>query len=297
MLQKKLCAAIAVVFCLCMAGFLFAEEKKPITNSIGMKFVYIPSGTFMMGSPENEPGRNNPNETQHKVTLTKGFYMQTTEITVGQWRQFVKESGYKTEAETENGSYIGKSWKKENDTNWKSPGFEQWDSSPVTCVSWNDTQAFIKWLNRKEVTDKYRLPTEAEWEYSARAGTTTPFALGKCLSTDQANYDGNQPLSGCPKGEYRRKTVSVGSFAPNAWGLYDMHGNALEWVQDIFSNGAIYTAEQTDPIYAGDGSCKYRVIRDGNYYSEASGCRSANRFAGLPGISHNGLGFRLVRSE
>jgi len=267
MFQKKLCVAMVVVFCLCMAGSLFAEEKKPITNSIGMKFVYIPPGTFMMGSPRNEPERHS-NETQHKVTLTIGFYMQTTEVTQGQWKAIMGN----------NPSYF------------KDCG----DNCPVETVSWIDSQTFIQKLNKKEGTGKYRLPTEAEWEYAARAGATTPFAFGSCLSASQANYNGNYPLEGCSRGSYLQKTISVGNFLPNIWGLYDMYGNLFEWVEDIYNDKGVYIVEQIDdPIYKGSGS--YRVVRGGSWYSIAQNCRSAYRSSYSPGDRLNRIGFRIVR--
>ncbi len=234
-------------------------------NSINMKFVYIQPGTFMMGSPEDEPGRYD-NEILHKVTLTKGFYMQTTQVTQKQWQAVMGN----------NPSH-----------------FKHDENCPVECVSWDDTQDFIRKLNEKEGADKYRLPTEAEWEYTCRAGTTAPFYFGKCLSTDQANYDGNYPLEGCPKGQYREKTVPVGSFAPNAWGLYDMHGNVWEWCQDWY--GDYPTGAVTDPIGAGDGSC--RVLRGGGWFSSARLCRTAYRRSNSPGDRGNNGGFRLVFSS
>ena len=163
-----------------------AAEKEFI-NSIGMKFVLIPAGTFTMGSPSNEPSRWSY-ETQHQVTISRPFHMQTTVVTQGQWKRVM-------------GS---------NPSHFNNCG----DDCPVEQVSWDDVQEFIRKLNRQEGTDKYRLPTEAEWEYAARAGTTTPFYTGNCLSTEQANYNGNYPLSGCPKGENQTKTVRVGAFLP-----------------------------------------------------------------------------------
>jgi len=266
MSQKKLCAAIAVIFCFCVADSLFAQEKKPITNSIGMKFVYIPPGTFMMGSPKDDPERTD-NEKQHKVTLTEGFYMQTTEVTQGQWKAIM-------------GS---------NPSHFKDCG----DNCPVEQVSWNDIQVFIGKLNQKEGAG-YRLPTEAEWEYAARAGTDTPFAFGKCLSTDQANYNGSLPLKGCVTGSERGKTVSVGSFSPNAWGLYDMHGNVYEWVRDYWKED-YPSGTVTDPT--GHISGKERVLRGGSWNFDAQNCRSAVRNSASPGRRDRIIGLRLMHSE
>ena len=178
--------------------------------SINYKMVYISPGTFMMGSPLGEPKRES-DERQHKVTLTKAFYVGVTEATVGQWRSFTQDTGYRTEAETGGGAYIytGKKWEKKKGYYWDNPGFSQTEKHPVTCVSWNDAQKFIKFLNQQEGGNKYRLPTEAEWEYACRAGTTTPFSTGSCISTDQANYNGNYPMPGCSKGKYRKKTIEL----------------------------------------------------------------------------------------
>ena len=209
------------------------EFPARFTNSLGQEFVYIKPGTFWMGSPSDEPERDN-DETRHKVTLTKGFYLQTTEVTQGQWERVMGNDP----------SYF------------KDCGAD----CPVENVSWEDIQEFIRKLNREE-GKKYRLPTEAEWEYACRAGTETPFSFGKCLSTDQANYDGNYPMPGCGKGAYREKPAPVKSFAPNAWGLYDMHGNVYEWCEDwlgVYPSGAV-----TDP--EGPSNASVRVLRGGGW--------------------------------
>jgi len=238
------------------------DGKKGFTNSIGQEFVYIEPGTFMMGSPENEP-RHQYDETQHKVTLTKGFYMQTTEVTQGQWKAVMGN----------------------NPSHFQDCG----DNCPVEQISWENAQEFIKKLSRKEGKE-YRLPTEAEWEYAARAGTSAPFAFGKCLSADQANYDGDYPLDDCPKGKYREKPVPVGSVAANAWGLYDMHGNVWEWCQDWYGD---YSANAvTNP--AGPDSGPRRVLRGGGWNDVAGLCRAARRLSYSPGIRYKYYGFRLV---
>jgi len=230
---------------------------------IDLEMVKIPPGEFMMGSPKDEPERED-NETQHKVTLTKGFEMQKTEVTQRQWEQVM---GY-------NPSYFKNCGK----------------DCPVESVSWLDVQEFIRRLN-KVSNGNYHLPTEAEWEYVARAGTTTPFAFGKCLNTDQANYNGDYPLQGCQKGEYRKKTVPVGSLTPNAWGLYDMHGNVWEWVQDWYGNYP--TDAVIDPVGPSDG--EDRVSRGGSWFENARYCRSASRLKNLMGVRPSFIGFRLVR--
>jgi len=232
------------------------------TNRLGMTFVRIPAGRFMMGSPPNEPERSD-DETQHEVILTKDFFMQTTEVTQGQWKAVMGN----------NPSYF------------KACG----EDCPVESVSWNDTQNFIQKLNQME-NGHYRLPTEAEWEYAARAGTTTPFAFGNCLNTDHANYHGNYPLANCPKGVYRSTTVTAGSLQANAWKLYDMHGNVYEWCSDWYSSYS--STAVVDPVGPTKGSD--RVIRGGDWNDDAGCCRSAYRYNYSPGGTYGYLGFRLV---
>jgi formylglycine-generating enzyme required for sulfatase activity len=266
-------------------------DQSMLVDSLGMEFVPISPGTFIMGSPENEEDRWD-DETQHKVTLTQGVYMGVTQVTVGQFRRFVKATGYRTEAETDGGAYIwtGEKWEKKAGRYWDNPGFDQTDEHPVTCVSWNDVQDFIKKLNQRESQYNYRLPTEAEWEYAARAGTTTPFGFGETLDTDQANYDGNYPYAGGPRGIYRKKTTPVKNFSPNAWGLYDMHGNVWEWCQDWY--GDYPSGSVTDP--QGPQSGDDRVLRGGSWLNFARLCRSAYRNWRTPDDRRSANGFRLV---
>jgi len=238
--------------------------KTRFTNSLGMEFVCIKPGTFMMGSPSGESGRDS-DEKQHKVNLTRGFYIQTTEVTQGQWESVMGNNPSE---------------------------FKKGDNYPVENVSWSDAQRFIRKLNQKEGIDKYRLPTEAEWEYACRAGTTTPFSFGRCLSIDQANYNGKYPLGGCSKGKYRKKIVSVASFSPNAWGLYDMHGNVWEWCQDWYDDYP--SGSVTDPNGPSSGSS--RVYRGGSWINNARNCRSANRCFNSQGYRYGNLGFRLSRT-
>ncbi len=245
-----------------------SSTDKTFTSSfLGAKFVLIPAGTFMMGSPIDEPGRDGYESTQYQVTISRAFFMQTTEVTQGQWKKVMGG----------------------NPSRFSDCG----DDCPVEQVSWNDAQEFIQKLNSIEGTDKYRLPTEAEWEYAARAGTTTPFNTGNCLTTDQANYDGNYPLSGCTKGGHQQRTVRVGSFAPNSWGLYDMHGNVWEWVQDW--KGNYPTGSVTDP--KGPSIGKFRMCRGGSWNQNAWVCRSAFRFYSFPSLRKDHRGFRLVRTR
>ena len=235
-----------------------------ISNSIGMTFALIPAGVFMMGSPEDEPGRDAEREQIHEVTLTQPYYIQTTAVTQKQWEKIM-------------GS---------NPSSFKEDGL----NCPVEKVSWNNAQEFIKKLNMQEDTDKYRLPTEAEWEHACRAGTSGPFYFGKCLSTDQANYDGNYPLEGCPAGEFRKKTMPVGSFVPNSYGLYDMHGNVRDWCQDWFGDYPDKSVQDPTGPEKGD----FRVLRGGSWFSFAGNCRSADRSRLRPTDRFDYAGFRLA---
>jgi formylglycine-generating enzyme required for sulfatase activity len=244
---------------------LAQETPEKFTNSQGMDFVLIPPGSFMMGSPMDEFQRKN-NEKPHHVTITKGFYLQTTEITQEQWKNIMGENPSK---------------------------FNRCPKCPVEFISWFDTQVFIQKLNQLEHTTKYRLPTEAEWEYACRANTDTPFYFGDYLSTDQANYNGNHPIPGSPKGINRNHTIVVKSFPANQFGLYDMHGNVYEWCQDWYGE---YSAEPTiDP--SGIPSGYSRVSRGGGMSSYARRCRSANRTKHLPGYVNFYIGVRLAKTH
>ncbi|MCP4353308.1 MAG: SUMF1/EgtB/PvdO family nonheme iron enzyme [Desulfobacterales bacterium] len=239
----------------CNGSDLIGDDT--FTNSLAMIFNLIPAGTFMMG---------NEVYTQHQVTLTKAYYLQTTEVTHGQWKAVMGE----------------------NPSHFSDCG----DNCPVDSVSWDDVQEFIAELNKKG-EGIYRLPTEAEWEYAARAGTTTPFAFGDCLSTDQANYDGNQPLNDCEKGERRFETVPAASFQPNDWGLYNMHGNVFEWCHDWY--GGYPASAVTDPTGPSTGS--RRIIRGGSWNFAALLCQSAFHFGFSPGERSRSFGFRLALSQ
>jgi len=228
-----------------------------ITNSLGMEFVYVKPGSFMMGSPANESGRYD-DETQHRVTLSKGFYMQTTEVTQGQWRAIMSSSPSKF-------SNCG-------------------EDCPVEQVSWDDVQTFISKLNRKKGGNRYRLPTEAEWEYAARAGSTARF----CYGDDEGRLSEYAWYSGNSGG----KTHPVAQKQPNAWGLYDMHGNVYEWCQDWYDKN-YPSGNVTDPTGPSSGSL--RVLCGGSWSSLAEFCRSAIRYGKFSVTRNLYLGFRLVR--
>lgn len=234
----------------------------------GVKFEFadIKGGTFVMGSPQTEPDREK-DEAQHKVTLD-GFYLGKYEVTQAQWKAVMGEDNNPS-------SFIA-------------------DTLPVEQVSWVMVQAFLTKLNA--LTNKeYRLPTEAEWEYACRAGTTTPFHTGGDISTDQANYDGTFPYNKPrdPNGVNRNKTTKVGKFAPNPWGLYDMHGNVYEWCSDWY--GAYPAEDQTNPTGASVG--EFKILRGGSYFSMGRDLRSAFRYNFTPTESKYFIGFRIALSK
>jgi len=232
-------------------------------NSIGMKFVYIKRGTFTMGSPASELKRED-DETQHRVRISKGFYLGAYEVTQAQYKAVMGA----------------------NPAHFKKGG-----NYPVEMINWNDAVTFCKKLSAKE-GKTYRLPTEAEWEYACRAGTTTPFAFGQTISTDRANYDGNYIYGSGRKGVLRKATMPVGSFRPNAWGLHDMHGNVWEWCGDWYGKDYYGQASATDP--RGPSSGPSRVLRGGSWLNYPVRCRSADRNSSSPDTRSTYLGFRVV---
>jgi formylglycine-generating enzyme required for sulfatase activity len=279
-----------------------------ITNSIGMKLVLIPKGKFLMGSPKPEKGRR-LYEDQHQVEITRPFYLGQYTVTRGQFRKFVEDTGFKTDAE-KNGSGIGydaaTTWTAVKPKyNWRNPGFTQTDQHPVLIVSWNDAMAFCRWLSRKEAKT-YRLPTEAEWEYSCRAGTRTRFhcgsddELGLPLIANVADQSlvGKWYRTGKPQmhtwDDGYPFTAPVGRFRPNKFGLYDMQGNVMQWCSDRYDYNYYAHSPQQDP--EGPQSSKYqlRVLRGGSWNKMGNDCRSASRFAGAPTLGNLTNGFRVV---
>jgi formylglycine-generating enzyme required for sulfatase activity len=262
------------------------RKLPPWTNSIGMKLAAIPPGKFLMGSPENEPGQEAHERPQHEVTITRPFYLGIYEVTVGQFKAFVTAKGYRTEAETGGGAFrrfSDGSWKHDPQANWRNPGFEQTDDHPVVCVSWNDAQAFCAWLSAKEGR-RYRLPTEAQWEYACRAGSRSAFAYGDD-DKDLGQY-GWYPANS------DKKAHRVGEKQPNAWGLYDMHGNVWEWTADWYAADYYKQSPKEDP--PGPSAGASRVFRGGSFHDDPRCARSAFRLAHAPSVRHGSVGFRVL---
>ena len=254
------------------------------SGGVGPEMVALPEGQFMMGSPESEEGRDSDEGPQHQVILS-AFAIERYEVTVGEFRRFVDYTGYRTEAELGEGCRIwtGSEWEYRKETYWDKPGFEQSDDHPVVCVSWNDAQAYATWLS-EQTGYVYRLPTEAEWEYAARAGTITAYSFGDNVSDlgDYAWYYRNS----------NNQTHPVGTKKANPWKLYDAHGNAWEWTADWFDNYSDIAKD--NPAGPEQGSA--RVGRGGTWLSTPRGVRSALRKRD-PADSYYTLGFRLARTN
>ena len=238
------------------------------------EMVTIEAGSFLMGSPDKEPERDNDEGPQHQVNVA-AFELGKTEVTFTQWDACVADGGCTHKPE---------------DQGW---GRGQ---RPVISVSWDDAQAYVAWLNQKTANKGYRLPSEAEWEYAARAGTTTPFSTGDCIKTDQALYNGTWDYNGCgaKTGAWMKKTQPVGSYAANPWGLRDMHGNVWEWVEDCRNDGDL--AARTSRSARRHEQCEKRLVRGGSWYDGPRYLRSASRFKYPSNSRLKFLGFRLART-
>ena len=243
-----------------------AGKKKILTfNGVDYTFCWCPAGKFLMGSPAIEKDRDY-DEHQHEVKLTRGFWMLDTPVTQEMWK-----------------SVMG-----------SNPSEFKGDSLPVEKVSWYDCQDFIAKLNSTfDSKLQFRLPSEAEWEYACRAGTITAYNFGKKLNGDNANCNGKMPYGTRTKGAFLEKTTNVRSYVPNAWGLYDMHGNVWEWCLDNYSYYPY--GPVTNPMGAKEDV--FPSIRGGSWSSFASVCRSAIRRWRFPTVRHNVLGFRLAANS
>lgn len=234
------------------------------------EMVVIPAGTFMMGSPPAEPGRFRDEGPQHRVTIAQPFALGRYAVTQAEWQAVMGDH---------QSHFVGA-------------------RNPVDSVSWDDTLRFIDALNGKiglSGENGYRLPSEAEWEYACRAGSTTPFWWGSVISPDRANYDATATYNGSVTGEYRQRTVPVDQFDPNPFGLYQVHGNVREWVQDCW-NGT-YDGAPPDGTAWTTGDCRRRVLRGGSWAFGPRNLRSALRdHCASAGLRSYTFGFRLART-
>jgi uncharacterized protein (TIGR02996 family) len=269
-----------------------------MVNSVGMRLALIPPGTFWMGSRDDEAERGVDEGPVHEVAITRPFYLGQFPVTVGQFRAFVGDTGYQTQNEHDEGAFRwdGSNWTRDRHRNWRNPGFSQAEDHPVTCITWDDAQAFLEWLSHlpqeRTAGRLYRLPTEAEWEYACRAGASTPFHFGASLTSTQANFNGRYPYGGEAEGPCLGRTVAVGSYPRNAFGLAGMHGNVWEWCSDWYDKDYYARGPRQDPPGPSEGL--NRVCRGGGWYYPASGCRSADRDWGATAHGYDCLGFRVA---
>lgn len=300
-----------------------SEPPKTLTNTVGMKLVLIPAGEFLMGSPDSDKDAEGDEKPQHRVKISQPFYLGGTEVTVGQFGRVVESAGYRTEAETDGQGGWG--WNEQAKRlegrdpkySWRFTGFEQTDEHPVVNVTWNDAIAFCNELSKLERLkpyyrfgagepsggDGYRLPTEAEWDYACRAGTTTRYASGDDPETLAAV--GNV-ADGTAKAKFPDWTTiaardgyvftaPVGRFRPNAFGLYDMHGNVWEWCWDWYDSRYYSQSPDADP--AGPSQAAFRVIRGEGWDFNPRDVRSAGRLRVTPVNRGSDLGFRVARVQ
>ncbi len=322
---------LCYALCVCpMTGSAHGAEAE--RNSIGMAFIKLPAGEFLMGSdeapealagaypqlPSERFGQLGDEQPVHRVRITRAFWMGQYEVTVGQFRSFVEASGYVPESIADQTGGYG--WRADYDArstkrgdafegrdprySWRNPGFAQDDTHPVVNVTWNDAQALAAWLSKTE-GKRYRLPTEAEWEYACRAGTRTRYSTGDDPATllkvanvfdaSSARYWARWAPMALPGDDGFAFTAPVGSFAPNAWGLHDMHGNAWEWVADWYGEDYYKRAPTDDPQGPLEG--EVRVRRGGSWHTWGLYARSSYRNWNAPDTRYTLVGIRLVREE
>ncbi|MBD2454732.1 SUMF1/EgtB/PvdO family nonheme iron enzyme [Nostoc sp. FACHB-87] len=247
----------------------FTED---LGNGVILEMVSIPGGKFLMGSPESEEGRYDSESPQHHVTV-QPFFMGKFPVTQAQWKAVAGFDKVNIDLKPDPSNFKGA-------------------NRPVECVSWDDAVEFCTRLSKK--TGKtYRLPSEAEWEYACRAGTTTPFYFGGTMTTELANYDGRSTYGSSPKGEYREQTTDVGKFPANPFGLYDMCGNVWEWCQDEWHEN--YNNAPTDgSAWLSENDNQNRLLHGGSWYGYPGLCRSANRLWDVRVFRNDCVGFRVV---
>lgn len=276
---------MAVTSTLAAACSALAQPPKVITNSIGMELARIPAGTFMMGSPPAEAERDDKEE-RHEVSITKPFYIGVYEVTQAEYVKGTQGAdGFSNRS-----AFKG-------------------DHRPVENVEWKRARQYCEVLSaRKEekaAGRTYRLPTEAEWEYACRAGTSTAFNVGDSLSSKQANFNGNYPAGGAEPGPYLRRTTEVGSYAANAFGLFDMHGNVAEWCADWYDPDYYFDSPDENPLgppfgvvatkFNNNGNENFFVVvRGGSWVDDGRACRSAYRYRAMPNTQYRIIGFRVV---
>jgi formylglycine-generating enzyme required for sulfatase activity len=314
-------ATVAIIFCsaaIRTAGGVQPDSNEDcppaiVTNSIRMKLALIPAGEFLMGAPESDSDANKDELPQHRVRITRQFHMGIHEVTVEQFRSFVDDTGHKTAAENEESSGYDSDNQmfqyNKRGFNWRNLGWKQSDDHPVLNVNWFDAVAFCEWLSRKE-SRRYRLPTEAQWEYACRAGTVARFIGGDSSNQlllianvqDESLAQLKPRFSNSDSASYLTKPVPwddkypfsapVGRFQPNKFGLYDMLGNAAEWCQDWYAEDHYRDSPTNDP--SGPEKGTGRVVRGGAFLHQPRHCRVTQRVNGAPSYHNYIIGFRVV---
>jgi formylglycine-generating enzyme required for sulfatase activity len=250
-----------------------SDLPKTVTNSVGLRLVLVPAGTFLMGSPESEADRGRDEDPPHPVTISRPSYMGVYPVTQAEYEKVTGTNP----AQFRKGAGGG-------------------PRHPVEQVSWDAAAAFCRQLSRlpaeREAKRVYRLPTEAEWEYACRAGTTTPFSCGDSLSGEQASFDGSHPYGTAKNRAALEKTTKVDSYRANPWGLCDMHGNVWEWCADWYDEEYYRESPEIDPPGPARGGM--RVLRGGSWHSSGHMCRSARRHKYAPTFKNDSIGFRVV---
>jgi sulfatase modifying factor 1 len=291
--HRVLAVASLSVLASALLSFSRAETKaedvdpeppvKGVVNSIKMKLVWIRPGTLKMGSPRQEQGRQG-DEDQHEVQITKGFYLGACEVTQAEYEKVTGKNPSQVSPSGEALRLLGRA-----------------DRSrfPADCVTWEEAVDFCKKLSARPEEKKagrvYRLPTEAEWEYACRAGTTTATHYGDSLSGGQANFHGGVPYGEGKKGEQLDRTCKVGSYKPNKWGLFDVHGNVWEWCADWYGEKYYQDSPKKDP--SGPAGGTRRVFRGGSWAAIGRNCRSAHRTSGVPTLRATYVGFRVAMTR
>ena len=306
-----------------------STSQKVLTNSIKMKLVLVPAGEFMMGNAESDDNLNkafpsasketfDEERPRHKVRITKDYYLGVSNVTLQQFRAFINDTNYKTEAEKDDRGGWGYDasdkddpFEQSPDYTWRSWGFDQGDEHPVVNVTYNNAVAFCQWLSKKE-GKTYRLPTEAEFEYACRAGTTTRYSCGddplklvkvaNVLDESLLDKIGGRFKEDNAKAALKANdgfpfTAPICHYAANPFGLYDMQGNAATWCSDWYSDDCYQDAPTVSEDPKGSSTGDQRVIRGGGWNSDPIDCRSASRDADVPTYRSYDLGFRVVREK
>ena len=300
----------------CLAGAAAdAKPAPPVDFAVGTVFrdcdgrpemIIVPAGTFILGSPPSEPGRRDDEGPQVEIRIARPFAVGRYEVTRRQYQAFLRETGHPVRGNCMIDRRKPGSWALDAETNFHDPGFPQTGDHPAACVSWNDARAYLGWLNEK-AGGGYRLLTEAEWEYVARAGTTTAYPWGPSIHDGCSHMNGFDKVIAGKKGDlYKGEAISfancsdgflntspVGSYAANAFGIHDLTGNLAEWVEDCSTQ--TYASMKSDGAPVG-GDCSKRMVRGGSWGTQPRQLRSAERIRYNPTDLDDSIGIRVAKT-